>query len=397
MTGVSTIGLALRQIANINTQQKKFDTLSYQLASGKKTQVFSGLGNNILTSQRARANLSSLDIYRTNITNGKRTMDLMQSAIGEFQAQTKNLDSMMVGLSQESVHTAGQKVYYDDPLTTEVENTQVGVTSADMDVDFKTMQDLANNLFPFLQDLLNTKDGDNYLLAGNDSSTQPIQDNGTLDAAINQLIKDWKAGTISNDELVADLFDGEASASNPNAITDSMIGYSPNLSSGNVGDVSVRVDKNTEVKYTALANDPAFRDIIVATAFMKNANLPPIADVYENGVYTGTPDVEGAPGATLDDMKANFFAVFQTVSQKVNAGIDNIQGVSYHISSAQARIAEIDTTHQDEQTLLKNTISDVEDVDINQIGVEITALQTQLQASYSVTALGQQLSLVNFL
>ena len=47
--------------------------------------------------------------------------------------------------------------------------------------------------------------------------------------------------------------------------------------------------------------------------------------------------------------------------------------------------------------VLLGTINNIENVDMNEAAVSVTSLQTQLEASYRVTALLSQLSLVNFL
>ena len=57
MTGVSTLGQALRQIDNISAQQKLFSQLSTQMATGKKTQSYAGLNTDALTSLRSRTQL----------------------------------------------------------------------------------------------------------------------------------------------------------------------------------------------------------------------------------------------------------------------------------------------------------------------------------------------------
>ena len=51
----------------------------------------------------------------------------------------------------------------------------------------------------------------------------------------------------------------------------------------------------------------------------------------------------------------------------------------------------------EEQAILQNQISDVEDVDINEVAIKLNLLQIQVQASFRVTAAIGELSLVNFI
>ncbi len=399
MTGVSTLGQALAQIDRLNKQQVTFADLSTQLATGKKTQKFSGLQTAVLTQQRSRASFTSLDTYINNITNADRRMKLTLAAIEEFKAQAENFAAALVGFSQQSTHQEGDIVYFDDPLTPEIEATPVGHASAAPDVDFESLQDLASSVYDFLTDLLNAKDGDRYLLSGADSLTQPLVDAGLLDSAISAQISDWKAGTISNTALKANLQDRTTANGNPDAITDSVVGYSAALSANTQGKIFTRVNERTEIDYTVLANDSSFRDILVIASYFKNGNLPPMADQVQIDATTGLPVIltEGAPGATTQEMKDNFFDIFNELTGMINRAIDDIDQQRFKIESARARIDEIKISHQQQQNVLLSAISDIEDVDLNEVAVQLNSLEIQLDASYRITARIQELSLVNFI
>lgn len=397
MTGVSTAAQARNQVERLNSQQALLENLATQLATGKKTQKMSGLGNDLLTSSRARANLNSLEVYMNNITNADRRMQIMLQSVNEIQAQAENLSGSVLLLSKESVHQQGEEVMYDDPLTAEVENTRVGMTSADPSIELQTLTEYADNLYGVVMDLLNAQDGDSYLLSGSDTTTKPLEDTGLLDSAITGLITDWKNGVISNEELIADLTSGNTS-NNPDAITDDIIGFSSDLSSGNVGDLTVRASDNLEVDYTVQANEDPFRDLVVGLAFLKNAALPPIADTYTDpSSYPGPPDAQGAPGDTLDKMKENFFDVFSSVSSMIENAINDIDSIDFRVETSRARINEVKNNHTETQSLLTDTVAEIEDVNLDEVAVKISALQVQLEATYAVTASVQQLSLVNFI
>ncbi|MEM7650607.1 MAG: flagellin [Pseudomonadota bacterium] len=403
MTGVSTLGQALNRINLLNDQNALLNQLANQLSSGRKTTQFSGLNQDILTSKRARADIQALDTYINNIKNADRRINQTLNAIEEFQAQAENFLNSLVQFTQESTHQQGDIVAFDDPLTTEIEQIYIGMTSAEPDVDLATIRDLAGNLFTFMGELLNTQEGDRYLLGGADSLTQPYSNNGTLDAALSTLITNWKdetlpaAQNLTSDELISALR-SRTIAEDANAVTDTIIGYSAALSAGNVGDVFVRADERTEVEYTALANEQPFRDIMVAASFIQNETLTPIADVYAEPYTLGDPTLaDGAPGATLDEQKENFYQVFNDLVAMVSNAIDGVDAVRFRLESARVKIDEVRQTHEIDQNVLANTIDEVENVDINEVAVQINTLQVQLDASYRVTASLQQLSLVNFL
>jgi flagellin-like hook-associated protein FlgL len=403
MTGISTYGQALSQIRLLSEQNLRFSELAFQLSSQNKTNKFSGLNTDVLTSQRARTSIQSLDTYANNIDHADRRIKAMLTSIEEFKAQAENFSNALTGLTQEGIHQQGDEILYDDPLTAAIETTKIGATSAEPDVDLQTLKDIANNLYPFMIDLLNTKDGDRFLLGGADTNTQPIADNGTLDAQINNLLGNWKdeslpaSQNLTSDELISALRSRTAEE-DANAVTDSIVGYSAALSANNVNNVYVRISETSEIEYTALADDQAFRDIIVAMSVVRNEGFGPIADVYAEPYTAGDPTlVDGAPGDNLEEMKENFYKVYNDLSNLVSVAIDEIDKVRFKLEGVRARLDGLQQNQEEERNALLNTISNVEQVDTNEVALKIQTLQVQLESSYRVTALMGELSLTKFI
>lgn len=398
MTGVSTLGQALRQIENIKTQQLSFSDLSTQLATGKKTQSYAGLNTDALTSVRSRTSLSSLEVYINNITRADTTLNLSLAALEEFQAQTENFADTLISLTQQGDHQVGVNVTFDDPSTpNEVEDIIVGNTSAEIDVPLQSVLSQAESLSGFVTELLNTREGDRYLFAGADSSEQPIRDTGTLEASLNTLITEWKNGTITTQDLLSDLFDGTALNGNPDAITDTTIGYSASLSNDSAGRVFVRADENSEFDYTALANEQSLRNVVVALSVFQNENLPPVVNVYEDGNFPGTPDALGAPGTTASEQQDSFYELYNGIMKNVLEAIDDVDDIRFRLETVRVQANETKETQSNQKQLLLNTIGTIEDIDQNEVAVRLTTIQTQLEASFQVTSITQRLSLINFL
>lgn len=398
MTGISTTARLNSQVDRLTTQQTTLETLAMQLATGKKTQEFSGLGDDTLTSIRTRASFKANQVFQDNISSADRKMQLMLQSTKEIKSQSENLSGQLVLFSIESTHQKGDSVGYVNPLAPEGTPAEIlGMSSAEPSVEFQTMQDLAENLYKIVTDLLNVKDGDSYLLSGADTGNKPLNDSGLLDSAMTDLIAKWKDGTIGNNELIADLTSGDTS-SNPDAINDTTVGFNSNLSSDNVGDISVRATETLEVDYTVKANEDPFRDILVGLAFLKNASLGPIADAYiAPNEPPAAPDVQGAPGATVDEQKENFFKVYDAVAKMTADAIDGIDAINGRVETARARINDLNDAHKQEAAILSDITASVEHVNLDQVAVEISSVQTRLQASYAVSARVQELSLVNFL
>lgn len=401
MTGVSTLGQALNQIERLKVSQSSFDSLSRQLSSGKKTQVFSGLGSDVITSKRARADFKALQTYQTNITLANNRVQEMLSSLREFREQTEHLRDFLVNFSKESAHQEGDYIRQDDPLTPLVnEATPIGYNSEEMDIDFRTMQQFASSIKEFMNELINRQDGDRYVFGGANALEKPLGDSSALDAAVSTIIVNWKSETASysTSEIISDVRDRTATIGNPNAITDSIIGYNPNLAGGAAGKVTARVNEYTEVNYTSFANNQGFRDVMVAISVLSNENLPPIADVYAEPYTFGDPTTaDGAPGATLEEQEDNFFEFFQAITSMVTGALDSIDDEIVRLENARVRLDQAKQVNTQNMNIAKALFEDVEGVDINEVAVKLTSVQTSLEASYSIAARLQQLSLVNFL
>ncbi|MBX2834857.1 MAG: hypothetical protein KTR28_07785 [Micavibrio sp.] len=415
MTGVSTYGRALSQMSFIKDQNTLFSTLSTQMSTGLKTQKFSGLGTQALATQRARTDINSLETYKNNITQSETRIKMMLNAIEEFKAQAENFSNTLVNTMQESTHQNGDKILYDNPLTPNInEAEEVGMTSGDLATPLETVRDLATNMYDFMTDLLNVKEVDRYLLSGTATDQKPLKDSSTLDSAISTLIGTWKdetAPTINADrtkteELISALESRTSTTRTPNAITDTIIGFSSTLSSGSAEKVTIRVDDLSDVNYTALANDQSFRDILVAVAYFKNDDLYPMADVYAEPYTPGDPVLtdpdtgkvlQGAPGDDLDEMKDNFFEVYNALTTMVAKAIDDIDQVRFSLETARERLNTIKESHRAEEAVLLETIADIEQVDTSEVAIKIQMLQIQLDASYRITAMMGELSLTRFI
>jgi flagellin-like hook-associated protein FlgL len=81
----------------------------------------------------------------------------------------------------------------------------------------------------------------------------------------------------------------------------------------------------------------------------------------------------------------------------LTGALDQIDTQRFNLSQKQAQIMQIQQGHKQEQATLLDTISNVEDADMNEVAVKLNAMQVQLEASFRVTASLQGLSLVNFL
>lgn len=357
MTFVSTLGQALDQVERIKMTQLQLANLQSQIATGKKTQLFKGLGTDVIASQRAREGFTKLGNYINNIDIADRRLKLMVSAMEEIKNQAKSVLNAI-----------------------EIQ-TQQG------EIEIDAIGDLARNTAAFLRDLINQKDGDRYLFGGSETQDPPLSDIGTLDTYILTQLNDWVGATIDTDQLITSYQDRTA-------MNDTIIGYSAPLASGSAKNVFVRVEDNTEINYTVFANTDGLRDIMAGVSMLGNLDqvLDEVTLDPDDPMTTIT-----APGATKQEQNDNFYQFFNDLGAMLNQALDSVDEDLYQLSQSQAQISKIKEGHKLDQNIYQDIIGQVEDADMNEVAVKLNSLQIQLEASYRVTASISSLSLVNFL
>jgi len=374
MVAVSTLGQYLDQIARLKSQQVSLGSLSAQISSGKKTQQLSGLGNDIIKTVRARSGVDSLETYVDNIKNADRRLKLMQVSLNEIKAQAENISASLVTTVQEG----------DYP-------------------ELETIKSLTKNVYNFIIDAMNQVDGDRYLFGGASTVEQPITDSGLFASALGEFVPDeaditnpplvasgligsWGDGTITTAEFIT-AYQGTS---------DTVLGFSNTLTTDSAGKSFVRVNDGSEFDYTTLANKTSMREIIMVLGIIQQ--LPPVEhapgalnDPLATNLASDTPPFPPA------EKQENFYAVLNNLSTTLNAAIDGIDKEIFKLSQVQAQIDLVKQSHISQINSYKDIIGDAEDIDITEASVKITQLQTQIQASFSVTALVSQLTLANFI
>ena len=358
MTGIATLTQTTQQIQQLKTLQTSLADYQRQLASGKKAKVYSDLGRDVLTSQRARADGKKLDTYLYNIDIAEFRMEQMSNAITEIQTQSKLLHNGMVN------------------------QTQAG------DVELDTMAPLASNIRGFMEDLLNIQEGDRYLFAGADTSNKPLDLSGGLDAFVGGQISDWIDGTIDTDTLISNYKDRDV-------LDDTTIGYSTTLSNGTTRNASVRVGDTAEIDYTTLANSEPMRDVLVISTMIMELDAQLDKTTLDEGDLPS--DFTTAPGSTAEEQGNNFSELYIDLKNRLQNALDGMDDEIFNLTNAQLQTGERKEDLKFDRSILQEQVDNVENADMAEVALNLSLLQTQLEASYSVTASVNRISLVNFL
>jgi flagellar hook-associated protein 3 FlgL len=131
--------------------------------------------------------------------------------------------------------------------------------------------------------------------------------------------------------------------------------------------LTARVSEEQTVTYGVNADDEAFEQAFRALSLIAGAN----------GTMT-SEDIEAALNL-------------------ITAAVDGVAARQAGVSIAASSVERAITAQQDLQSFLEANISGIRDVDVTAIAVELTAYETQLQASYAALASIQSLNLLDYL
>lgn len=350
---ISTMGQTMDNNLRLKNIQAQLYDLQTQLASGKKTQQYAGLGTHVVEQQRARMDLTHIEVYQSNINIGISRITVMERTLGEFQKQAENVTQFMANERQEGSEIAlGQ------------------------------LRDFADQATGYLRNLLNTREGDRYIFSGADAFSPTIIDGGAHDSYMGSLISDWRSGTITTDQLLASY----------ESTPDTTMGYSASLSAGTTRGVFVRADTNVDVDYTVYGNADPIKDIMNVMTLVSQLDLDKL--ISEAG---DAPSTKVPPGVTNDDKKENFYKLYEGLIKKAEAAFTEIEKMREELQRTHLRLNDISEIHKADKFTLENVVSDIEDVDTTDVAVRVNSLQLQLNAAYQVTARIGQLSLSQYL
>jgi flagellar hook-associated protein 3 FlgL len=139
----------------------------------------------------------------------------------------------------------------------------------------------------------------------------------------------------------------------------------------------VRIDTSISVSYGMRANEDALRQAVQNVA-----------------VFAAVSYSSGDPQAD---------ASYQALKQRVASGLNTVPGrqrvedIESDLAGAQTSMKAASERHQQSHATLSDLLESIRGVPPEEVGAQILALQTNLQATLQTTALLLRTSLVNFL
>ncbi len=334
-SNVSFFAQSISQTNRLNNLRSTLDDLQRQITTQKKHETFSGFGTDSLTLQRLRSSQPLLQSYLDNIDKVSNRMNLMNEAMSTISEMGNQLVT--------AIHVQSQ-------------SGQEGI---------ETINQLAQQSLQFVEDLINqTLDG-HYLFAGSDVMSQPFINDTILNSNFKNEVDIWLAGGQTNAQLIA----------TTNGFTSDNLGLAPGLATS--GNITARIDQNMDIDYTIKADGDGFKEILRALTFAANLKYP-------------DPATDVATPAQFDEILNNILSI-------ITNGVQEINKTAQQQASKFDLLKSIRKNHISDLSIVTSQIDKMENVDTTTALVTLQTLQTQLTASYQITKIVSELSLVNFM
>ena len=166
-----------------------------------------------------------------------------------------------------------------------------------------------------------------------------------------------------------------ATAMTTGSATDTVIWYQGETGSDSArATATARVDQSLAVSYGARANEAGIRALVQNSATLAAVTVSPT-----------DPNAADLSTALNQRLTANL------------RGSTGVTAIEIDLANAQISLSAAKTRHQQTRATLSDFLQQIEGVSNEEVGSQILALQTRMQASMQTTAMLFQTSLVNYL
>lgn len=343
-------------VADSAAARQRLDQLTIQAGSGHVAETYGGLGAAAAVSLSLRPALASNQATQAGIGAATGPMQVAQSALTSISAIAST--------------------FYAD--TDKLNGLDAGT------VDSIAAQ--AQDALRQVAGLLDSRDGDTYVFAGQDSANPPIPNPDAItssgfytqiQAAVAGLAGSGSAAVIASTlatatSNAAGTSPFSAALSQP-AATLAALRPSVQVAPGQSVPTGILASANADIASSGANTTGSYtRDIFRALATLASLSSSQI----------GTTGFS----ALVDDARTTLGGAISALNQ--DAGV---------MGNRQSQLTAMQTQLASTATALTTQISGVEDVDMTTTLTNLTAAQTRLQASYQLISTAQSLSLTNFI
>ena len=345
------IGTLNTVLYNTSLTSQSIATLSAEGSTGLVSSDYAGLGTSAGAALDLSDQLALNTASQTNATQAATTSQVAQTALGQIQTLASSFANQLLSPSS----------------TTATGLPTLATTAA------STLQQVAN--------LLNTKVGDVYVFAGQDSTTPPIPDPDNISqsafySAIQTAVASLDsngAATVQSQVLSAagpgatSPFSATLEASNAPAVAD--------LGGGQTVQTSVLADQNSNAVSTGTGSTSTgsyTRDILLSLATVASLGNASASDPEVQTLLTNT----------------------QTTLSNADVALNTDIGA---LGTRQQTITQAQTDLTSTATALTTQLGSLQSADTATVATQLSNAENQLQASYKIISELQSLSLAKYL
>jgi flagellin-like hook-associated protein FlgL len=337
---ISTGGALLNDLTLLQSNKLTLDQLQYRLSTGKKFQKLKLYGNDAPRIVDLRGEISARQAYM-------RSIDLTDGIVRSYDAVLERLSDV-----------ASEIINISDPIDAD-------------DPDFlNDTQVLADNLMLEIESNLNVRIGDRYIFGGTDFGNAPVKDLRTL-----ALYNDTDIGIPNTDETANQIPEFTVDDGGGGTVQSYHTAHagSPTNDADAWRETAITINDRQVVNYGLTATNPAFQQLVEAAVRLKSA--------VQDGVLTV-------------DQRRTMLGEVRTVAETARTELRQLQAQNGAV------LNQFDRSRTEHETFIgisQASLEDIEGADSAEAAVQISQLQTQIQASFTTIARRSQLSLVSFL
>ena len=315
-------------------------------------------GAGILTTMTTilQNNQSQLTTLSEELSTGNKSQSL--SGYGEQGRQLLDLNTSIAAANAYVSSSATVSTFlngYDTTLTelvndaTQLSQGLSSLTDATSGSAAASFSSLVSGLQTDVGTTLNTQVGNRYLFSGTRYETPPVQTLSLLPALTTPAA-----------------FTAVASPALPSYDTEA--GSGPNAAAWATPKVTIEAGET--ISYGINSNNPAIQQLVFA---LQNA---------------------AAATNTSDPNRSQYLSLAQNAAQQALQGLQGLQASN---GANLSQVTSVQSAQKTSVTTLTDLLQGIQGADPTQVSAQISALQTQMQASYKVTGSLLNLSLLNYL
>ena len=350
---ISSFSGAMSQRYLIQSLESQFNTVTNEASSGTLANPAASMGADAASLYRLQVDANEQNTLQTTTTSAGNRLDAIQNALTSMASSVQTIAT--AAINNESATPQGETVIAEQATST-------------------MSQVLA---------LLNTQYDGSAVFGGDAttglpmvSATAPGGPQDTVNAVLNAAVS-AKGGPLSSSDI-DNLING------PNGLASVFSNTNGNPAQNYNGafytgatdgqPVTVLIGLNQTLQYNTSANQPAFTGLLQGLSMLTMLS---------------------APSTQLDDTAKS--ALLQQAGALIGQAQNELTMQQGQLGTVQAQLQQVATTQQSAYNATTMQITTLEQADPATEATKLSALQTQLQASYEVTAQISQLSLVHYL